>query len=61
MSVLMFVTNACFKVAIIFFTSPTACSATPLDCESPTGLDSGTVAASRCRATALAQALILGS
>eukprot|EP00972_Heterocapsa_arctica_P004751 705014-Heterocapsa_arctica.AAC.1 len=59
-SVLMFIINACFNVAIIFFTSPTDCSATPLACESPTGLASGTVAA-RCRATARAQALMLGS
>eukprot|EP00972_Heterocapsa_arctica_P109097 16065191-Heterocapsa_arctica.AAC.1 len=61
MSVLMFVINACFSVATIFFTSPTACSASPLDCESPIELTSGTVAAARCRATARAQALMLAS
>eukprot|EP00972_Heterocapsa_arctica_P056014 8261141-Heterocapsa_arctica.AAC.1 len=61
MSALMFVWSASFKVAIIPLTSPTACLATPLDCESPTRLTSGTVSASRWRATSLAQARKLGS
>eukprot|EP00972_Heterocapsa_arctica_P088122 12995844-Heterocapsa_arctica.AAC.1 len=47
---------------MIFFTSPTACSATPFDWESRSnGLHSGTVAASLYLATALDHALILGS